>query len=751
MSSQTTTNTPLTNGMATQATKSGNWASTKHRGFLELTVVDKVLDQFRLFNANTLETYGQLSDPKVRVGLRRECARTFLRVNDKHIWGDVSHMKRKLEELLLLRAALDYDFLALEYKDLVPDSVTLSDSSVDLSWVGATCLDLEAITKCVHSNFPLKMMDVRGWMTFDQSENDCETVLGALEVLCERYPSLRAILMDPPLIMFAEKHSWSRCNLIWDRKEDGTLYDGCQVRDKECCPADIYQWVFNILSHSKSPWMFRACEHEPDRAEKDADGELMMRLAEQIDTMPYGEDWWTLQHHVSFLLTRHACPEWRTSPKAAAAISRGVPPRQELFAWLDANFFYAGDPPRSLASTMVREAIGRGLSMRMIQRILHAWCEHYVVTIVKRHIDSLYGLSCRSAGGPVTFAEELYTCQASVALKPDFAAISLHAAQKEAFLLLLCQQYLPKQPALPWEGELVRAQQQQNANDGRTNKKKGKAKKRAEKQCTGLTVGRSEAVLWQAALNRAEGVYKESHLNEAPKSVLMYVWWRYAGIHAVSPLRVARAAGAAGASSAAPASAPPVSAKDVANVTAGMSALAAEAVKHAIANGMTPTRAVEVVREEMGTLPAEVGVAATRAAKECSDFASDADDAPATAVAASSSAEPAFKNPVPNAEVSKEEQARRDVSAAAIAATVAPPPEAIAPTAVELARRDAAVKRELEAWQKADAAACELVLEEEKQKERDATAKAEAAAAAELAAALRPTVGKQGRRRRGRK
>ena len=82
--------------------------------------------------------------------------------------------------------------------------------------------------------------------------------------------------------------------------------------------ADIYQWVFNILSHSKSPWMFRACEHEPDRAEKDADGELMMRLAVQIDTMPYSADWWTLQHHVYFLLTRHACPEWRTSRGAAA-------------------------------------------------------------------------------------------------------------------------------------------------------------------------------------------------------------------------------------------------------------------------------------------------------------------------------------------------------------------------------------------------------------------------------------------------
>ena len=723
--------------MATQAALGGNWASTNHKGFRELTVVDKVLDQFRLFHRNTLEAHGRISDPMKRVGTRWECARMFLRKNDTHIWGDVHNLKRKLEGLFLLRAALDWDADALVYKDLVPDSVPLSDSRVDLSWCGATFLDLEAFAGCVHNNFTLKMMDLRGWMSFDRSARDCEVVLRGLEVLCERFPSLHTIMVDPPLIMFAENHSWSLCNLTKDRHQDGTLYDGCQISDKQRCPADVYEWVFNILSHSKTPWMFRACEHEPDRAEEDVDDELVIHLAAKIDNMPYSSDWWTLQHHICLLLKRLACPEWRQSQEGVAAVAGGsshpmVVPKEEMFAWLDANFYYAGDPPRTHAVAMVREAIGRGVSMRMTQRILHAWCEHYVVTLVKRHIDSLYGLSCRNASGPVAFADELYPCKAGVALQPDLALMSFFAAQRQAYLLLLYEEYLPMQPRFPWEDELVRAQQQQSATDSRSNKKKGKAKKRAEKQCVGLTVGRDQAEGWYLARDRAKRSYEESHIYEAPVSVVMNVWWRYAGFHSVSPLRYVQGVGARPAgpavtagkakAAAAPAPAPPVSAKDVANVTAGMSAFAAEAVKRAIANGITPTQAVEIVREEMGTLPAEVGVAATRAAKECSDFDSDADDAPAApaaeaeALAASSNAEPVLKRPVPYVEVTKVEQARRDLAA----------------------------KLELEAWQKADAAAYELVLEEEKQKE----AAAEAAAAAELAAALRPTVGKQGRRRR---
>ena len=752
----------------------GNWASTNHKGFLELTVVDKVLDQFRLFHRNTLEAHGRISDPMKRVGTRWECARMFLRKNDTHIWGDVHNLKRKLEGLFLLRAALDWDADALAYKDLVPDSVPLTDSRVDLSWCGATSLDLEAFAGCVHNNFTLKMMDLRGWMSFEWSERDCEMALRALEVLCERFPSLDTIMVDPPLIMFAENHSWSLCNFIKDRHQDGNRYDGCQISDKQRCPADVYEWVFNILSHSKTPWMFRACEHEPDRAEEDVDGELVLHLAAKIDNMPYNSDWWTLQHHICLLLKRLACPEWRQLQEGVAAGSSRpmVVPKKEMLAWLDANFYYAGTPPRTHAAAMVREAIGRGVSMRMIQRILHAWCEHYVVTLVKRHIDSLYGLSCRNASGPVAFADELYPCKAGVALQPDLALISFFGAQRQAYLLLLYQEYLPMQPALPWEDELVRAQQQQNATDSRSNKKKGKAKKRVEKQCAGLTVGRDQAEGWYLARDRAKRSYEESHIWLAPVSVVMKVWWRYAGFHTVSPLRYvpfgarptvpAVTAGKAKAA-AAPAPAPPVSAKDVANVTAGMSAFAAEAVKRAIANGITPTQAVEIVREEMGTLPAEVGVAATRAAKECSDFDSDADDAPAApaapaaeaeALAASSSAEPAFKNPVPYAEASKEEQARRDAEVDAYHESS----KKADPVGYEQARRDAeaeaiaalrdaAAKRELEAWQKADAAAYELVLEEEKQKE----AAAEAAAAAELAAALRPTVGKQGRLRRGRK
>ena len=112
-------------------------------------------------------------------------------------------------------------------------------------------------------------------------------------------------------------------------------------------------------------------------------------------------------------------------------------------------------------------------------------------------------------------------------------------------------------------------------------------------------------------------------------------------------------------------------------------------------------------------------VAAATAAAPPKDF--KVAQAPAL-TAASSSAEPVFKNPVPYAEASKEEQERRN----------------------------AAAEAELRAWERADAAAYELVVEEEEAKTA-AAAKAEAAAAVEFAAALCSTMGKQGRRRRGRK
>lgn len=112
-------------------------------------------------------------------------------------------------------------------------------------------------------------------------------------------------------------------------------------------------------------------------------------------------------------------------------------------------------------------------------------------------------------------------------------------------------------------------------------------------------------------------------------------------------------------------------------------------------------------------------VAAAVAAAPPKDF--KVAQAPAL-TAASSSAEPVFKNPVPYAEASKEEQERRN----------------------------AAAEAELRAWERADAAAYELVVEEEEAKTATA-AKAEAAAAIEFAAALCSTMGKQGRRRRGRK
>ena len=92
---------------------------------------------------------------------------------------------------------------------------------------------------------------------------------------------------------------------------------------------------------------------------------------------------------------------------------------------------------------------------------------------------------------------------------------------------------------LPWECDLARAQQQQqqSAGDKRTNKKKAKEKKRAKKQCMGLAVGRAEADRWEQARKRAESFYGDSHIDEAPEPVMMYLWWRYAWIHAVAPLR----------------------------------------------------------------------------------------------------------------------------------------------------------------------------------------------------------------------
>ena len=119
-------------------------------------------------------------------------------------------------------------------------------------------------------------------------------------------------------------------------------------------------------------------------------------------------------------------------------------------------------------------------------------------------------------------------------------------------------------------------------------------------------------------------------------------------------------------------------------------------------------------------------VAAATAAASALGSGDEAAPAPAL-TAASSSAEPVFKNPVPYEEASKEVQALRDVAA----------------------------KLELEAWQKADAVAYELVLEEEKQKVADGLAKAAAATAVEekQKEGGGPTAAAAGRRqrRRGRK
>lgn len=540
--------------MAAEATNSGNWASTNHKGYRELTVVNKVVDQLRLFSNKRFERIDEIENPKKRVGLRWTFALKWLRKNEGHIWGDIVHLSPKLEVLFLLRAALNYDADKVVYNDLVPDSIVLSQergNHLDLSWCGASFIDLEAIHTCVRSPFPLKSIDIRGWvpwyMTADQPEVAHKYVLACLEALSETFPSLETILMDPALIMFAEKTLWSLRKLIKDRDQDGTLYDGFERNDEQRCSPDVYEWVSNVLSHSKTTWMFRAREHELHRAEKDVDGELVIQLAEKLDGMPHGSTWSTLQHHVCLLLTRLSCPAWRTKVEEGAdAPCYALPPAEKLMEWVNATFYYAGDPPRTHASVMVREALGRGVTMRMIQRILHAWCEHYVVTLVKRTMLIWFGPSMAAVAQTCVLGpDKFFPCQAGVALQPNLAAISLQAAKTEAYMMLLAfEVHGVPDDGLPWECDLARAQQQQGAGDKRTNKKKAKEKKRAEKQCMGLAVGRAEADRWEQASKRAESFYRDSHIDEAPELVMMCVWWRYAWIHAIAPLRDVPGAGA---------------------------------------------------------------------------------------------------------------------------------------------------------------------------------------------------------------
>jgi hypothetical protein len=537
--------------MAAEATDAGNWSSTNHKGYRELTVVNKVVDQLRFFADKHFKDFDDIENPKKRVQRRWTCAQKWLRRNEEHLWGDIVHLSPKLEVLFLLRAALNYDADKVVYNDLVPDSIVFSQergNHLDLSWCGATYLDLEAILTCVRSPFPFKSIDIRGWVFWytaaDQPEVAHKCVLNCLEALSETFPSLETILMDPALIIFAEKNLWSKRKLIKDRDQDGTLYDEFQRNDEERCSPDVYEWVSDVLSHSKTSWMFRAREHEPRRAEKDVDGDLVIQLAEELDGMPYSSTRATLQHHVCLLLTRLSCPAWRKAEaEADAAPDAGLPPKNELMDWLDATFYYAGDPPRTRASVMVREALGRGVTMRMIQRILHAWCEHYVVTIVKRTMLVWGGPPMAGVPAtPYTWAKEIepkfFPCEAGVALQPNLSAICLQAAKAEAYtMLLLSEAHGGPDRSLPWERDLARAQQQQSGGDKRTNKKKAKEKKRAEKQCMGLAVGRAEADRWEEARNRAEGFYGDSHIEEAPEPAMMCVWWRYAWIHVIAPLR----------------------------------------------------------------------------------------------------------------------------------------------------------------------------------------------------------------------
>ena len=118
------------------------------------------------------------------------------------------------------------------------------------------------------------------------------------------------------------------CVCVFGRDQDGTLYDGFERNDEQRCSPDVYEWVSNVLSHSKTTWMFRAREHELHRAEKDVDGELVIQLAEKLDGMPHGSTWSTLQHHVCLLLTRLSCPAWRTKVEEGDG-SLGIAPENK--------------------------------------------------------------------------------------------------------------------------------------------------------------------------------------------------------------------------------------------------------------------------------------------------------------------------------------------------------------------------------------------------------------------------------------